>query len=469
MLLGGKRGWAWCQVTRNALVMKMGYLPRDGMRNCWLPDVSMDKTTMFLFLISICAAVLVLTVYFGIIRHVTHRKRWRFVWTAVTALLASSFIWAMRGRRFIQPDSGIYDLVTIGYYVMMVAIVLCCLVLLRDCVVAVWDLVHLGRRMVRGKVGKTQEKAEKKEEDKTEIYVDKSELKEKNNSDSSSSEVLTRRQFLLRGSSYGVLAGTAVLSPPAVWAAKCGRKLREIDLPMGRWPSALDGFKIAHLSDIHVGNTITKSDVSAIVEETNALEPDLIVITGDIADGVAKYVAPALEPMRHFKAKYGVFYVTGNHEHMWGARAWCQAVADLGITVLNNEHRIIDAAGVSFAVAGATDCSGLWREKNWTSDPAAALSGIEENVFRLMLVHQPKMVEESFAHGADLVLLGHTHGGQFWPACYVVDMVHKYSRGLYREGEKVAFVSCGTGYWGPPLRLGVPPEICLITLRHGSP
>ncbi|MBQ1265289.1 MAG: metallophosphoesterase [Proteobacteria bacterium] len=415
---------------------------------------------MFLGIITIASALFAATVYFGIIRHVTRRKGWRIFWGIMVSLLASSFIWAMRGRRFIQPDSGSYDLVTVGFYVMMVAVVMMLLILLRDLAMWIWKGVKAW-----------QNRRGRKLTPKNESDVQPSELQEEKSSekmDEAKNALLSRRAFLLRGSSYGVLAGTAVLSPPAVWMAKCDRKIREVDIPFERWPEALDGLQIAHLSDIHVGNTITKKDIAAMVEETNALEPDIIVITGDIADGIPKFVAPLLEPMRQFRAKYGIYYVTGNHEHMWGGREWCEAVANLGITVLNNEHRIVTVGGTAFAVAGASDYNSTWRNKHWKSDPAAALADIPKEMFRLMLVHQPKSVDISFENGADLVLLGHTHGGQFWPACYIVDLYHKYARGLYRVGNKAAFVSCGTGYWGPPMRLGVPPEICLVRLRHAQ-
>ena len=416
---------------------------------------------MFLMLIAVCSVIFVCMAYFGLIRHLTRRTGWRVFWGAIAAILGASFVWAMRGRRLIQPDSGSYDLVTLGFYAMLVATVIGCLILFRDILVCVWDLWRMGVRL-------RQKKKAGDEQDKTENDTQDVVIKEKNSqkTDDASLPSLTRRQFILRTSSYGILAGTAALSPPAVWMAKCGRRVRKVDLTFERWPSALEGFRIVHLSDIHAGNTITKNDISDIVDETNALDPDLIVITGDIADGQPKFVAPLLEPMRRFKARHGVFYVTGNHEHMWGGRAWCRAVAALGITVLDNAHRVVTANGVSFAVAGATDIYGERREKGWKSDPAAALANIPEEMFRLMLVHQPASVDASFAHGADLVLLGHTHGGQFWPACYIVDMVHKYARGLYRVGNKAAFVSCGTGYWGPPIRLGVPPEIALVTLGH---
>ncbi len=278
---------------------------------------------------------------------------------------------------------------------------------------------------------------------------------------------ISRREFLKRTSTYVTIGSAVALTPVSIYHAKKCRKVREVDIRMERFPSSLDGLRIVHLSDIHVGNTIDEDDVAAIVEETNALNPDIIAITGDMVDGMPEHIGAWLEPMRNFKAKYGVWFVTGNHDHLWNAHGWCEVINNLGIHVLDNAHEVVDISGTKIAIAGAIDVRGDRWDRNWRSDPVKALSSIDENLFRLMLVHQPSSVDKSFAAGADLVLLGHTHGGQCWPLNYVIDAMHKYSRGLYElDGGKTAFVSCGTGYWGPPMRFGIPPEINVLTLYH---
>ncbi len=278
-------------------------------------------------------------------------------------------------------------------------------------------------------------------------------------------EALSRREFFKRVSTVATVGGAAILTPAAVMYATKGRRVRHFDITHARFPQALDGLRIAHLSDIHVGNTIGREDIEEIVAQTNALNPDLIVITGDMVDGLPDYIGSWLEPMKNFKAKHGTYFVTGNHDHLWDARGWCKFIADLGIRVLDNEHEIITIGSTPLAIAGAIDANGDRKNRKWKSDPEKALANIPPELFRLMLVHQPRSVDRCFAAGADLVLLGHTHGGQCWPLNHVINAMHKYARGLYEVDGHLAFVSCGTGYWGPPLRLGIPAEIDVLTLH----
>ena len=278
-------------------------------------------------------------------------------------------------------------------------------------------------------------------------------------------EALSRHEFFKRISTLATVGGAAALTPAVVMYATKGRRIRHLDIAHARFPQALDGLRIAHLSDIHVGNTIGREDVAEIVAQTNALDPDLIVITGDMVDGLPEFIGSWLEPMKDFKAKYGTYFVTGNHDHLWDARGWCKFIANLGIRVLDNEHEIITIDNTPLAIAGAIDANGDRRNRKWKCDPEKALANIPPEIFRLMLVHQPRTVDRCFAAGADLVLLGHTHGGQCWPLNYIISAMHKYSRGLYEVDGHLAFVSCGTGYWGPPIRLGIPAEINLLTLH----
>ncbi|MBO5753536.1 MAG: metallophosphoesterase [Proteobacteria bacterium] len=278
-------------------------------------------------------------------------------------------------------------------------------------------------------------------------------------------EALSRRQFLSRISSAAVVGGAFVATPAAIYYARDRRVVKHIEIELESIPAGLNGLRIVHLSDIHVGNTIRREDIEAMVKETNALNPDIVAITGDLCEGHPEFIGSWLDPMKNLKAKYGSYFVTGNHDHMWGARAWNQIVSNLGVRVLDNAHEIIDVQGTKLAVCGVLDLRGDRKERGWKSDPVAAMAGIEPGIFKLMLAHQPGSAEACFAAGANLMLVGHTHGGQFWPICYIVDAVHKYSRGLYYVDDKAIFVSCGTGYWGPPLRFGIPPEIDVITLK----
>ena len=276
---------------------------------------------------------------------------------------------------------------------------------------------------------------------------------------------VSRREFLRRASTAAVVGGAVLATPALAYFGKKTRVLRHFDIAFANLPAGLDGLRIVHLSDVHVGNTIGREDIAEIVAETNAQNPDLIAITGDIADGYPEQIGSWLDPMRDFQSRLGTWFVTGNHDHMWDARGWCDVMRRLGAHVLDNEHEIVDVGGTPLAIAGAIDAGGDRIDRSWKSDPAGALANIAPGIFRLMLVHKPASVDPSFDAGADLVLLGHTHGGQCIPLNFIVESMHKYASGLYRVGERAAFVSCGTGYWGPPLRLGIPCEIDVLTLR----
>ena len=328
------------------------------------------------------------------------------------------------------------------YYVMVFLFAIVACIVVRDCI---WALLAIVRR-IRKRRNETTSQQNKPE-------------------NAGESDVLTRREFLRRASTMTTVGLATAAIPTLAWSGKT-RVVRHIDVPMSSIPPGLDGLRIVHLSDIHVGSTINAQDVAKIVAETNAQNPDLIVITGDIADGYPDLIGSWLDPMRNFKASLGIWFVTGNHEHLWDGHGWCDVVSKLGIRVLDNAHEIVDVGGTPLAIAGAIDASGDRTDLSWQSDPEKALSGIAPGIFRLMLVHKPVSVDRSFAAGADLVLLGHTHGGQCIPLNFIVNATQKYARGLYRVDGRVAFVSSGTGYWGPPLRIGIPCEIDVLTLRR---
>ena len=336
-----------------------------------------------------------------------------------------------------------FDWLPILYYVMVFLFAVVACILVRDCIWALLAIVRLVRKR-RNDSTPQQDKPES----------------------ASESDVLSRREFLRRASTITTVGLATAAVPTLAWFGKKTRVVRHIDVSMASIPTGLDGLRIVHLSDIHVGNTINAQDVAEIVAETNAQNPDLIVITGDIADGYPDLIGSWLDPMRHFKAPLGTWFVTGNHEHLWDGHGWCDVVSKLGIHVLDNAHEIVDVGGTPLAIAGAIDAHGDRTDLSWQSDPEKALSDIAPGIFRLMLVHKPISVDRSFAAGADLVLLGHTHGGQCIPLNFIVNATQKYARGLYRVGDRVAFVSSGTGYWGPPLRVGIPCEIDVLTLRR---
>jgi predicted MPP superfamily phosphohydrolase len=223
-------------------------------------------------------------------------------------------------------------------------------------------------------------------------------------------------------------------------------------------PSDLDGYRIVQWSDVHIGPTIQRCFVESLVRRTNALNADAIVITGDLIDGPVEDLQDAIAPLADLRARNGVFVVTGNHEYYWHAGEWVKEFARLGMTFLKNEHRVVRDGLV---IAGVTDPAGRDTHK---TNLTAALAGAPDGAFRVLLAHRPQVANAASRNGVDLQLSGHTHGGQFFPFNLLIRWFQPVVAGLHRVGETLLYVSRGTGYWGPPSRLGVGGEITLITL-----
>ena len=274
-----------------------------------------------------------------------------------------------------------------------------------------------------------------------------------------------RRQAAAR-----VVAGAAALASAALglWSLRSalGRvQLRRLEVPLARLPAALSGTRIVQLSDVHVGPTIHKSFIETIVAQTNALNPDVIAITGDLVDGTVEDLAEHTAPLAQLRARYGVYFVTGNHEYYSGAEAWCSELRRLGIVVLRNERVSIGGDDASFDLAGTDDHSAKGFGDGHGENLAKALHGRDPERELVLLAHQPKTILQAQDHGVGLQLSGHTHGGQIWPWTYLVRLQQPVVAGLAQFGKSLVYVSSGTGYWGPPMRLGAPAEITELTLR----
>jgi len=246
-------------------------------------------------------------------------------------------------------------------------------------------------------------------------------------------------------------------------ARRIARVVR-VDVPIAGLPDALDGFTIAQVSDVHVGPTIKRPYVEAIVDAVNRLDVDLVAVTGDLVDGSVRELAEDVAPLAGLRAKEGVFFVTGNHEYYSGAPAWVHELRRLGLTVLMNEHVVVRRNDARLVVAGVTDFSAGHFDRSEASDPAAALAGSPRGAVRLLLAHQPRSAAAAEAAGFDLQLSGHTHGGQFLPWNFLVRLQQPFTAGLHRWRRMWVYTSRGTGYWGPPKRFGAPSEITLLRL-----
>jgi len=249
------------------------------------------------------------------------------------------------------------------------------------------------------------------------------------------------------------------------WNARRRARIVDVEVPLANLPEALHGFTIAQISDIHVGSTIKRSYVEAIVDAVNQLGADMIAVTGDLVDGSVRDLAPHTAPLARLTAKHGAYLVTGNHEYYSGESAWTAEFRRLGLHVLKNEHVVLNHNGAAVIVAGVTDYSAHLFDPAQRSDPNTALAGAPAGAgAKLLLAHQPRTAPAASAAGFDLQLSGHTHGGQFWPWNLFVRLQQPFTAGLHRLNHLWVYVSRGTGYWGPPKRLGVPSEITRLRL-----
>jgi predicted MPP superfamily phosphohydrolase len=245
--------------------------------------------------------------------------------------------------------------------------------------------------------------------------------------------------------------------------------VRNVDVPIAGLPAPLHGFSIVQISDIHVGATIKHGYVSRIVDAVNALDADMIAVTGDVVDGSVKRLSSHTAPLGELSARYGAFFVTGNHEYYSGANAWVAEMQRLGLRVLLNEHVVLEHNGEAVVVAGVTDYSAHHFDPAQRSDPEAAIAGAPRRAgVKVLLAHQPRSAFAAAKAGFDVQLSGHTHGGQFFPWNLLVKVLEPFAAGLHRLDGLWIYVSRGTGYWGPPKRFGAPSEITRLRLVPAS-
>lgn len=243
--------------------------------------------------------------------------------------------------------------------------------------------------------------------------------------------------------------------------------VRHVDVRVEALHDDLEGFTIAQVTDLHVGPTIKGDFVQRVVDRVNALEADMIALTGDLVDGPVHALAPHTAPLAGLQSRYGTYAVTGNHEYYSGAPAWISELRRLGVNVLLNEHVVIEHGEARLALAGVTDYSAHHFHPEHRSDPMRALSGAPADAVRVLLAHQPRTAPHAEAAGAHLQISGHTHGGQFWPWNLFVRLQQPFTAGLHRLEGMWIYISRGTGYWGPPMRFGAPSEITHIRLVRG--
>jgi predicted MPP superfamily phosphohydrolase len=286
-----------------------------------------------------------------------------------------------------------------------------------------------------------------------------------------------RRLFFARAAAGAAVATVVGVTAYGTRNALQEPRIREVGVRLERLPRGLDGFTIAQITDLHVGPTIRGKDVKRVVEITNGIKPDLIAITGDLVDGGVDRLRDYTEHLAGLKAKYGIYFVTGNHEYYSGVLDWMEELTRLGIRVLRNERVCIGdkgAGGASFDLAGIDDHQAQRFGNGHRLDLDAALEGRDTDRSLVLLAHQPRtsLVGQAVRGGVELQISGHTHGGQIFPFTLIAGTAFPYLNGLYTHEEEGAtgqvYVSPGTGYWGPPMRLGTRAEVAKVVLGSGA-
>ncbi|MFD5104491.1 metallophosphoesterase [Streptomyces cinereoruber] len=270
---------------------------------------------------------------------------------------------------------------------------------------------------------------------------------------------VSRRLFVSRvvgGTAAAVALGTVGYGTYGVLR---GPRVKRVTVPLAKIPRAAHGYRIAVVSDIHLGPILGRAHTQRIVDAINSTQPDLIAVVGDLVDGTVENLGPAAEPLARLRARHGSFFVTGNHEYFSGADAWVDHVRELGLRPLRNERLEIPAG---FDLAGVDDVAG--ESEGQGPDFVRALGDRDRARAAVLLAHQPIVVHDAVRHGVDLQLSGHTHGGQLWPGNLLAELANPTVAGLERYGDTQLYVSRGAGAWGPPVRVGAPSDITVVEL-----
>ncbi|MER5751710.1 metallophosphoesterase [Streptomyces sp. NPDC002088] len=272
----------------------------------------------------------------------------------------------------------------------------------------------------------------------------------------------SRRLFVSR-----VVAGTAAAAAVGTvgygtYGVLRGPRVKRVTVPLAKLPRAAHGYRIAVVSDIHLGPILGRGFAQKVVDTINATQPDLIAVVGDLVDGSVKDLGPAAAPLAQLTARHGSFFVTGNHEYFSGAEQWVEEVRRLGLHPLENDRTELPY----FDLAGVNDIAG--ESEGQGPDFTKALGDRDTARACVLLAHQPVQIHEAVEHAVDLQLSGHTHGGQLWPGNFVAATANPTVAGLERYGDTQLYVSRGAGAWGPPTRVGAPSDITVIELASAQ-
>ena len=249
-----------------------------------------------------------------------------------------------------------------------------------------------------------------------------------------------------------------------VFALQEARNLRvaRLEIPLRGLPPALDGFSLVQVSDVHYGMLTRNKELSGIVERVNELQPDLVVITGDLVDESISHMEEMEVPLARLKSRHGVFAITGNHEYYAGVERAVAIMKGVKIGVLRNAVQVLPGG---LQILGIDDPTGYRKMGEPAPDFDRLVSSLDPQKPSILLYHQPIQFEKAASLGVGLQLSGHTHGGQLFPIRYISQMIYPRAPGLHQFGESYLYVSWGAGTWGPPMRFKSPPELVYIRLR----
>ncbi|MFE2017023.1 metallophosphoesterase [Streptomyces sp. NPDC059499] len=268
----------------------------------------------------------------------------------------------------------------------------------------------------------------------------------------------SRRLFVARAvGGAAALAGLGTVGY-GTYGVLRGPRVKRITVPLAKLPRSAHGFRIAVVSDIHLGPILGRAHTQRIVDSINATRPDLVAVVGDLVDGSVADLGRAAEPLAQLEARHGSYFVTGNHEYFSGAAEWVDHVRELGLHPLENARVEIG----DFDLAGVNDVAG--ESEGQGPDFVAALGDRDRGRASVLLAHQPVVIHDAVEHGVDLQLSGHTHGGQLWPGNLLAELANPTVAGLERYGDTQLYVTRGAGAWGPPVRVGAASDITVVEL-----
>lgn len=283
----------------------------------------------------------------------------------------------------------------------------------------------------------------------------------------SEDSTMNRRVFLARASAVAAGSASVGLVGFGMSRALGPPKLLAVPVRLRRLDPAFNGFRVAVVSDIHLGPLAGRAHTERIVAMINQTEPDLVAIVGDLVDGTVEELGSAAEPLRDLVSKEGTFFVTGNHEYFVDdTGSWLRELERLGVQPLRNENTPIRRGAATFDLVGVNDIAG--EQDSSPPDFDRALSGVDGSRPTILLAHQPVQVTQAVERGMDLQLSGHTHGGQMWPFHYIVSAAQPSLAGLSTVEGTQLYVTRGAGFWGPPVRIGAPPDISVLSLEAGQ-